>query len=74
MIPRMSRVDDRQLEQSIWMAVHLLRGRNAVSDEKQKIIARAVVEHMKKCGYEVHQPRGALDFGWGEGRRRDLDG
>lgn len=59
----MSRVDDRQLEQTIWMAVHLLRGRNALSDENQRIVARVVVEHMKKCGYEVHQPRRALDFG-----------
>lgn len=59
----MTRVDDQQLEQSIWMAVHLLRGRNTLSDEKQRIVARAVVKHMKLCGYEVHQPRRALDFG-----------
>jgi hypothetical protein len=44
----MNRVDEATLRKAVWMAVHLLRGRNAVSDEKQDVIARAVVEHMEK--------------------------
>jgi hypothetical protein len=63
----MNRVDEATLREVVWMAVHLLRGRNALSDEKQDVIARAVVEHFARCGLEVYRSERGLDW-------RDLEG
>jgi hypothetical protein len=58
----MERVDEADLRETIWMAVHLLRGRNAVSEDKQEVIASAVVEQLKKAGLEVYRTSRSVDW------------
>jgi hypothetical protein len=56
------RVDDSEVREAVWMAVHLLRGRNALSEDKQEAIAGAVVEHFRKCKLEVHRSGQTVDW------------